>query len=713
MSDIVFKSTELALKMLDRIFKDKVHITGLENIPENPTMFVANHFTRLETLLLPYFVHKHTGKMARSLADKKIFKGALGDYLLRMGTMPTDDPKRNESIIGDLLKGENNWIIYPEGNMMKNKKVTWNGTRYELHLADKVRDMHTGAAVMALKSQLLRNDLLKKHDKETSEKYFVLNQKISELPTAIVPVNITYSPVRDDHTKIEAWVKKFVENLSPRFEEEVQIETSILAYASINIHFGEPIFVDKFISMTKFMNIRVPLIEKMIDREKQHDLIINYYRSRLTNEFIKRIYESTYINLDHILALTLINHKGNEIHARELRSRLYINIKTIEHLGKYRLHPSCKVDAFRILAGRNYAPLKSALELAFAEKALIGGEEYEFLQVNHEQLDNEYEFHSIRQKNLLRVFSNELCTLTDITAAVKTNAARGIEQIDQDIFEILYHRDLQNYDNDYKKYAGEFTKPYDIGKPFYLKAADNKIGIVLSHGYKAAPEEVRELAEYLNRNGINVYGIRLHGHGTAPINLKHTSWLKWYDSYMRGVVTMQRSCEKVVFAGFSTGGLLSLYASAKNATKCDGVISINAALKLKDIRTRFIKFINVWDDLSGRFRKGKGAIEYIDDEPENPGINYSRNYLKGVEELGKLMKQTKENLEFIHAPALIIQSPHDPIVNPKSGKLIFEHIHSRNKILLEPAVERHVIVRGDVEKSVFKPILDFITDCVK
>ena len=713
-TDIVFKSTEIALKMLDRIFKHKVSITGVENIPENPTMFVANHFTRLETLLLPYFVHKHTnGKMARSLADKNIFKGALGDYLIRMGTMPTDKPNRNEHIIGDLLKGENNWIIYPEGNMMKNKNVSWNGSRYELHLSDKVRDMHTGAAVMAIKSQLLRQDLLKKHDKETTDKYFVTDQKISELPTAVVPVNITYSPIRHGETKLEDWINKFVKNLPMRFDEEVEMESNILAGSNIHIHFGEPIFVDKFIAMTKFMNVRVPLIEKVIDREKQHDLVINYYRSRLTNEFVHQIYSNTYINLDHIVALTLYHHEGNEIHSRELRSRIYMNIKAIDHLGKYRMHPSCKVDAFRILAGRNYGPLKDALELAFTEKALIGSEEYEFLQVNHQQLENDYEFHNIRQKNLLKVFVNELCTLSDITAVVKQNAARNVESIDQDILEILYNRDLQNYDVDYKKYAGEFTKPYDIGKPFFLKAGDNKIGVVLSHGYKAAPEEVRELAEYLNRNGMNVYGVRLHGHGTAPVNLKHTSWMKWYDSYMRAVVMLQRSCDKIVFAGFSTGGLVSLYAASKNATKCDGVISINAALKLKDIRTRFIKFINVWDDLTGRFRKGKGAIEYIDDEPENPKINYSRNYLKGVEELGKLMKQTKDNLEHIHAPALIIQSPHDPIVNPKSGKMIFEHIHSRIKKLVEPDVKKHVIVRGDVETSVFRPILDFIKDCVK
>lgn len=703
-SDLVVKSTGFVLKILEGIFKDKVTVSGVENIPDNPVLFTANHFTRLETLILPYFIHKHTGKLARSLADKKLFKGALGDYLTKTGTLPTDNPNRNEIIVGDLIAGDNNWIIYPEGNMMKNKKSVLKGRKFQLHLATETRDIFTGSAVMAIKSQLIREDLLKSQKPEVMEKFFIQERGVSYLPTAVVPINITYYPLRCTTTKIEQWVRKFVENLSPRFEEEMEIEASILAHANIHIHFCEPIYLHNMLSGSKLINMRMPLI----NREKQHDFIINYYRHRLTNKFMSKVYENTFINIDHILAITLMNHQSDDIHARELRSRVYLNIKHIDNLGKYRLHPSCKVDAFKILAGRNYPPLKKAMELAFEEKALIGSMEYEFLQVDHNHLNNEYDFHTIRQKNLLKVFANELANQPEIMEIVKNNAKRSIKNIDEEIFGVLFQKDIDNYSQDYKKYSSEFSKNYDIGKPFFLQAADRKVGVVLSHGYKAAPEEVKQLAEYLHKNGISVYGVRLHGHGTAPINLKHTSWLKWYDSYMRGVVSTQKMCDKVFFMGFSTGGLLSLYAAAKNATKCDGVISINSALKLKDIRARIIKFVNVWDDLITRFRQGKGAVEFIDDIPENPDINYSRNYLKGVEELGKLMRHTKESLEQVHSPALVIQSPSDPIVNPESGDIIFNTIHSRHKEIIKPSVANHVIIRGDVEEAVFKPILDFI-----
>ena len=177
---------------------------------------------------------------------------------------------------------------------------------------------------------------------------------------------------------------------------------------------------------------------------------------------------------------------------------------------------------------------------------------------------------------------------------------------------------------------------------------------------------------------------------------------------MRGVVALDQICEKVIFAGFSTGGLLSLYAAAKHPNICQGVISINAALKLQDIRFRFVKMVNFWNEVSGKLR-GYGIKDYIEDTPENPEINYSRNYIKGVNELGKLMKKVKEALAEVHLPCLIIQAKKDPIVKPASGNMVYSQIHSRNKLLLEPDLSNHVIVRGEnVQVQVFEPIDSFI-----
>lgn len=55
----------------------------------------------------------------------------------------------------------------------------------------------------------------------------------------------------------------------------------------------------------------------------------------------------------------------------------------------------------------------------------------------------------------------------------------------------------------------------------------------------AAPEEIRPLADYLYKNGYNVYGVRLRGHGTAPEDLAIRSWQKWYNSASRAYIIMK------------------------------------------------------------------------------------------------------------------------------------------------------------------------------
>jgi esterase/lipase/1-acyl-sn-glycerol-3-phosphate acyltransferase len=716
MNNILIKSTGFVLEMLEGLFKDKITVSGTENIPlDRPVLFTANHFTRAETLFLPYICHKYTGKIARSLADGGLFKGKIGEFLSKTGTLATDDPSRDEIIVGDLITGESNWIIYPEGNMMKNKKVTFDNGKYFLHLKDKTRSIFTGSATLALESQLLREEMLVERDRMTCWKYFITDEKkIHPLPTTIVPVNITYYPIRPGENKLKGWLRKKKKGvLHPRMDEELEIEGNILAEANMHIHFGKPICVAEYIRSSKVLSDEE---HKDLPRDKRHSVIINHYRHKLTTDFMGGVYNNLHVNLDHIFALTLFHFPKEEVHINELISRVYLNIKAIQRMPQYQLHSSLKIDVFKVLAGKEFPALKSIFDLAISEGIIIGGEGNEFLRVNRSAFEDEHEFHNIRQKNIMKMLVNDISLLDDVVKVVKTYADVPQEEIAQEIFNFLFQGDLENFDRDYEKYHSELSKPKAIGRPFFLKADNNKIGVVLSHGYKAAPEEIRQLAEYLHKNGCNVYGVRLHGHGTAPINLKHTAWQKWYDSYMRGVVALEQVCDKVVFAGFSTGGLMSLYTAAQQPTKCHGVISINAAAKLQDIRVRFVKVVNFWNEMLDKFSGKTGSLDYVEDTPENPHINHSINYIKGVAELGKLISKTNEALPKVFAPCMIIQSQNDPIVKPSSGKIIYNQIHAREKIYLEPDLDKHVIVRGEknIENLVFAPILEFIRNiCTK
>ena len=73
-----------------------------------------------------------------------------------------------------------------------------------------------------------------------------------------------------------------------------------------------------------------------------------------------------------------------------------------------------------------------------------------------------------------------------------------------------------NTARDYKTFfvEGE-TKDQAVGMPVLFKGRSKRVGIVLSHGYMAAPLEVQGLAKYLQHKGFWV----LYAASQGPWNL--------------------------------------------------------------------------------------------------------------------------------------------------------------------------------------------------
>ena len=77
-------------------------------------------------------IFKNCNRKVRSLASQKLFVGGLGKYLTSMGTVATSNKNRSEIITGDLLTGRYDWLIYPEGRMIKNKHIT---SKKKIHIS--------------------------------------------------------------------------------------------------------------------------------------------------------------------------------------------------------------------------------------------------------------------------------------------------------------------------------------------------------------------------------------------------------------------------------------------------------------------------------------------------------------------------------------------------------------------------------------------------
>lgn len=264
--------------------------------------------------------------------------------------------------------------------------------------------------------------------------------------------------------------------------------------------------------------------------------------------------------------------------------------------------------------------------------------------------------------------------------------------------------------------AGE-TKQKSIGAPYLLHNPESDKGVLLIHGLMAAPEEVREWAEYLFALGYTVYAPRMAGHGTSANDLSRRQMDEWVASVDRGHEILTCCCKHNIVAGFSTGGAVALHQAIKKPDAFDAVISISAPLKFKKFSAHFAAPVNYWNQLlhrldgfhlDGIFNTRKLRKEFVTNHADNPQINYLRCPVNGIVQIKRLMKSVYQGLPSITIPSLIIHASADPKVDVQSGRDIFLRILSKNKTYREINFDRHGIIRGKIAKDVFKEVGRFL-----
>jgi carboxylesterase len=263
---------------------------------------------------------------------------------------------------------------------------------------------------------------------------------------------------------------------------------------------------------------------------------------------------------------------------------------------------------------------------------------------------------------------------------------------------------IKEYEKNYS--AGESKHP-DIGMPFFLHSPKSDAGILLIHGMMAAPEEVREWANFLHEKGLTIYAPRLSGHGTSSKDLSVRNYNEWLDSVDRGHAILKTCCKKILVAGFSTGAGLALQSVILKPNDFEAVIAISAPLRFKSFSSRFAETLNGFNLFCNYFGMGNLAREFMKNDADNPHINYLRCPVSAFVQVKKLMKKVSRSLPDIFIPALVIQAKNDPKVAPESGPAIFKLLGTDKKHFSWIDYNMHGIVRGEIGIEVFKEVESF------
>ena len=716
MNRFAFELSSYTLKTFSGFSKANIKILGMDNIPDGSVIFTANHFTRIETIFLPYHIHNITRKEVWSLAAAELFEvPVLQGFLNNLGAVSTGDPHRDELILKTLLSGNVQWIIFPEGMMVKNKKLI---KRDQFALTDEgtVRRPHTGAAIVALRCEFYRERL--RRMKEMGEPEFERLVQTFEIEnidevltreTYIVPVNITYYPASPKENILSKIAQIVMKEPSKRVMDELMTEGSMLfTNVDINIRFGEPINIKQYLNNSYIESMLTVKRKINFDSDISSKQIIREFSITIMERYMSAVYAMTTLNYDHVLACILKHfpYRKDGIDIYEFKCKVYFAICWLVSNKTCCVSEAFLENQIHLLTDDRFKRFSDFFTIA-EDTDVIEIKEGKIFK-DQTKFITQSNFHTIRIENPILVMANELEPVKEVEKIFKKVAQKSRDEIIELVKDCIIEKIEKDFSRDYDDhYIEEESKEKRIGKPLFLKHKNPIAGILLIHGYMAAPEEMKDFALYLHERSFTVYVPRLKGHGTAPEDLAKTKYEQWIESVEEAFVVLRHSCKKIIVGGFSTGAGLALELSTR-MDDIEAVFAVAPPMRLQDLGSYFVPAIDAWNAMIKKIHLDTIAKEFIENQPENPHINYVRNPIAGIHQLEKLMEYLEPKLKTIDKPTLVVQSRKDPVVNPKGTLKLFERLGSDIKEYYIFDYDRHGILIGESVERIYKAIENFI-----
>ncbi|WP_022668659.1 alpha/beta fold hydrolase [Desulfospira joergensenii] len=730
MNPVVFELSSYTLKALSGFSKARIRIEGKENIPDGSVIFCANHFTRIETIFLPFHIHSITQKDVWSLAAKDLFELPLLEALMtRFGAVSTGDPHRDDLILKTLLPGDGQWIIFPEGMLVKNKKLI---KKNQFYLKDDIHVSrpHTGPAVAALRCEFFRERLRRLQAMKVSEFERLAKQlnitdmdRVLKGSTYIVPVNITYYPARPRENILASLAGLLMKTPSKRVMDEIMTEGGVLfAGVDITIRFGPPI------TMTPYL--RHFYLESMLSARRRihfsRDIHARQLLRRLSlgimENYMSSVYSMITLNHDHVMACILkhLPYRENGFDVYEFKAKVYYAIAGLRQKKVCHFSDHLNLNQIHLLTDDRFKKISEFLDLALAT-GVIQKDGIRMIK-NQARFFQASNFHSIRSENPILVMANEVEPVGEVEDFLKTIARKSGPEIMEAVGHGIRAKIQEDFTRDYADHfmEGE-SKKKRIGRPLFMDMREDRAGgqpdghgkerpgILLIHGYMAAPEEMKQFAQFLHENGFTVFAPRLRGHGTSPEDLARTTYEQWMESAEEAYVALRHTCTQTFIGGFSTGAGLALELATR-VEDFQAVFAVAPPMRLNDLGAYFVPAIDTWNSMIRKMKLGAIAKEFISNNPENPRINYKRNPIAGIRQLEKLMVQLEPKLKTLEKPVLVAQSRKDPVVSTRGTGKLFQLIGSPFKEYYLFDYDRHGILNGKDSNRVFQAILNFIRE---
>ena len=267
-----------------------------------------------------------------------------------------------------------------------------------------------------------------------------------------------------------------------------------------------------------------------------------------------------------------------------------------------------------------------------------------------------------------------------------------------------------------------------IGKGLFYEGT-NGSAVILIHGLTGTPNEMKYIANYLNKKGYTVACPRLANHGESMQVLKRTSWQELYSSIREVLVSGELSEFKgpIFVSGLSMGSLFALLLAEEFKGRVRGAACLAPTLfydgwntplsklffpfaytplrhlayfkesppygiKNEIIQQRIDKYYS-----SARLEDMAGAEQY--------GYPYFPITL--LHQLQLLVKHLTKKLPDMDFPVQLIQAKDDDVASVKNSKFIYDRISSKIKEIVLLYNSYHVITADQERETVAEKVTGF------
>ncbi len=227
------------------------------------------------------------------------------------------------------------------------------------------------------------------------------------------------------------------------------------------------------------------------------------------------------------------------------------------------------------------------------------------------------------------------------------------------------------------------------------------IGCLCIHGFTGSPYEVQPLADYLSeKTDWKVVVPVLPGHGET-LSLKNITFSQWLDCAENALLKLQEECETVYIIGFSMGGLIAAFLTARYPVS--KLVMLSAAAK-------YINFSQIKKDV-------KKMLQDFREKKLHENALFLRYREKlimtpplATREFQKVVRLARPALRKVNVPVFIAQGTADGIVPVKSASYIYARISSAKRHLHYSEGATHLICHTGNTEELFKKVFTFLAE---